>query len=210
MYEHIFILLHYQIMTLTTGKRYFIAIIPPEPVLTEIKEMKEDMALRFGSSKALQSPAHITLIVPFEKDLDEDELAGKLKSFAIQEMPFKLKLNGFSCFPNRRFPVLFVKPEPNESLAHMQHALDESLFTDRIISSKMPFAFTPHITIGYRDLTPANFKQAWAEFEYKEYSREVLIKSLFLLKWNFYFARWDIIQEHKFGAEQLSLINTDI
>jgi len=197
-------------MTLTNSKRYFIAIIPPDPVLTEIKEMKEDMALRFGSSKALQSPAHITLVVPFEKELDEDELAEKLKSFAMQEMPFKLRLNGFSCFPNRRFPVLFVKPEPNESLIHMQSALDESLFTDRIISTKMPFSFTPHITIAYRDLTPANFKKAWIEFKTKEYLREELIKSLFLLKWNFYFNRWDIIQEHKFGAEQLLLIDTDM
>ena len=193
-------------MTVNSIKRYFIAVIPPEPILSEVKAIKEDIALRFGSSKALQSPAHITLVVPFEKDVEEEELAVKLRAFSSQEMPFHLSLNGYACFPNRRFPVLYIKPEKNESLRLMQAAIEDSLFTDGIITSKMPLDFTPHLTIGYRDLTPSNFKKAWPELEHKEYKRDFEVRSLFLLKWNFYFNRWDIIQEHKFGAEQLALL----
>ena len=45
---------------------FFIGIIPHTEILDEVQEFKHYCKTRFDSSKALNSPAHITLIPPFK------------------------------------------------------------------------------------------------------------------------------------------------
>ena len=45
-------------------------------------------------------------------------------------------------------------------------------------------AFTPHITVAFRDLSRDNFKQGWAEFQHKPFAAEFTVSTLTLLRHN--------------------------
>lgn len=53
---------------------YFLAVIPPEPVFSEVMAFKKEMSERFSSSRALKSPPHITLLPPVQGNEDFEEL----------------------------------------------------------------------------------------------------------------------------------------
>ena len=52
---------------------YFIAIIPPEEIATEITSFKQEMANIYNSKKALRVMPHITLKAPFTVVSNRDE-----------------------------------------------------------------------------------------------------------------------------------------
>lgn len=87
-------------------KLYFIALIPPSEVEGRIHSLKQEMSRRFGASKALRLPAHITVQIPFWfREQEELSLLQILENFAQEMQPFKVELSGFGSFPPR---VLFV------------------------------------------------------------------------------------------------------
>ena len=53
-------------MKISAIDRYFIALIPPEPLFTQIHQLKIYCSEAFGSKAALRSPPHLTLHMPFE------------------------------------------------------------------------------------------------------------------------------------------------
>ena len=55
-------------------KLYFIALVPPEPIFTEVEELKNYFSQHFESSAALKSPPHITLHMPFRLKDDKEIL----------------------------------------------------------------------------------------------------------------------------------------
>ena len=56
------------------ASRYFIAIIPPSPILEEVQEIKNYFKDKYESRAALNSPPHITLHMPFFWKIDEEDL----------------------------------------------------------------------------------------------------------------------------------------
>lgn len=164
-------------------KKYFLAIVIPEPFQTEIMGLKQYVSDNFKSKGALRSPAHITLHMPFEwKEEKEEDLIQKLKMFTFNE-PFSIQLKNFSSFPPR---VIFVDVVPNNALNEFQKALvthakqNLHLFNQ---SNDMR-GFHPHVTIAFRDLKKATFLQAWEHFKDKEFNASFNLKSFFLLKQN--------------------------
>ena len=158
--------------------KYFIGIIPPEPIASEIYKIKEDVRDQYKSKGSLNSPTHITLHMPFEWE-KEERLVNTLKKFEFT--PFEIELNNFGCFEPR---VIFVDVKKNEALRDMQGKLmsfckrELNLFNadygDR--------AFHPHVTIAFRDLKKPQFNEAWKEFENKEYSATFECSKISLLK----------------------------
>ena len=51
---------------------YYIALLPPENIRQEVTALKEHAAEAFHSSKALNSPPHITLIPPFRIEISRE------------------------------------------------------------------------------------------------------------------------------------------
>lgn len=173
--------------------KYFIAIVPSSPIQEEVMEMKVHFKEAYKSKGALNSPAHITLHMPFEwKSAKEDKLAEELKQFAMKEKSVEIALDGFGSFPPR---VIFVKPETSEALSKLQKNL--STFCRRELqlfnSDYQDRPFHPHMTIGFRDLKPLEFTRAWDEFRLKPYRKSFVCNQLALLKHDG--REWKVIHE---------------
>lgn len=57
-------------------------------------------------------------------------------------------------------------------------------------------SFTPHMTVGFRDLTPENFRLAWAEFQHRPLALEWMATHLTLLQHDG--QRWTVANKFPF------------
>lgn len=157
--------------------KYFIAIVPPEPIASEICDIKRYFE-KYRSKASLNSPAHITLHMPFEYD-KEQNLVDTLKKFEFD--PFEIELKDFGCFEPR---VIFIDLVKNENLREMQSKLmvfcrkELKLFN----ADYEDRAFHPHVTVAFRDLRKPMFFEAWKEFKDKPYAAKFQCSSISLLK----------------------------
>jgi len=96
---------------------------------------------------------------------------------------FKQELKNFGAFHNRQ-PVIFVKPVMNESLRQLQKEVIQNFIDAYSLGqvAKSEIEFNPHITIAYRDLHPAMFKQAWSEYHLKKYAATFEVNNFHLLQ----------------------------
>ena len=174
---------------------YFIALIPHQELREQIKALKEEMKERFNAARALRSPAHITLQMPFRRsEEDEPYLIDTLQEFAVGQKKFMVKLSGFDCFSPR---VIFVKVIEHEPIIAVHAQLKQFLtdkmdFKEKVITQYIH----PHMTLASRDLSVAAFHSAWQEFERREFEASFISRSLFLLKHNGNF--WEIYREFLF------------
>ncbi len=158
--------------------RYFIALIPPEPIAGEIYKLKEYFRDRYNTKASLNSPTHITLHMPFEWD-DEEKLVKSLGKFQFQK--FDIELKDFGCFEPR---VIFVDVAKNAALEKMQKQLMTFCKTELNLfnAEYRDQPFHPHVTIAFRDLRKPMFHEAWKEFKDKRYSASFECTRLSLLK----------------------------
>ena len=84
--------------------KYFLAILPPEKIATEIVAFQKEIEDNFGAIHTQKTPPHITIIPPFEcapEKLSEltSMLALFLKEKATDDMI--IELNNFQRFESR-------------------------------------------------------------------------------------------------------------
>jgi len=174
---------------------YFIAILPPENIKSEIKAFKEKIRKEHDVKHALKLPAHITIQIPFRFDQeDEGILLESIRTFSNKAVPFKVELDGFGRFSKN---VIFVNVVEHQDFIKLHYQLQETLrsfipLKSHEISSKIH----PHLTIAVRDLKRSNFLPIWNEFEHKEYKNYFTARDLVLLKHNGH--HWDIIKSFEF------------
>ncbi|WP_347219235.1 2'-5' RNA ligase family protein [Chryseobacterium sp.] len=157
-------------------KMYFIAIYPPEKIIEDVKGFKRDLADSYGNLKALKNEAHITLFPPFSRELElEEDIHIAFQKINTSLSPFEIELNGFGSFANPKNPVIFVHPEDNTHLADLHNRVKQQF-------NFAKYSFTPHITVGYRDLTWENYLKAWEKYEDKEYKTKFLVDKILLLR----------------------------
>lgn len=175
---------------------YYLAILAPEEINKEVLKWKNFFKERFNCIKALNSPAHITLIPPFWMNNElETELADFLKEFCMGRKKFIIQLKDFSAFKQKVIYVDIVKNEKLEIL--------HKIFNDCILSlQKFPIKkdkniFQPHITIATRDLYKKDFKEAWEIFFKKKYETEWVATGISLLMHNK--KNWEVISTSQFS-----------
>lgn len=160
--------------------KYFIAIVLPEPVLTEAENIKWELYHKYGLKGALRSPAHITLHRPFQfKRAKESVLIETLKRFHFQS--FELELNGFDCFEPR---VVFINVEPSPPLTdlHQQLTSFAKLELQLFNEAEDLRGFHPHVTLAFRDLKKNDFTQVFSHFNDKSFSARFPVNQLAVLK----------------------------
>lgn len=173
-------------------KMYFIAIYPDQKIIDEIRIFKEDLAQNFANSKALTNDAHITLAPPFSREIElEEDIHLAFQKINTNIAPFEINLNGFGSFPNPKNPVLYIKPEENEYLKQLYLNVKEKFSFERDL-------FSPHVTVGYRDLTFENFLKAWEIYKDKNYKTKFLVDKISLLRHD---GKWVPINEKKLSQE---------
>lgn len=173
-------------------KMYFIAIYPDQKIIDEVRVFKEDLALNFENSKALNNDAHITLFPPFEREIElEEDILIAFQKINTNIQPFEITLNGFGSFPNPKNPVLFIHPEENENLKQLYFNVIEKFSFGK-------YSFNPHMTVGFRNLTYDKFLKAWEIYKDKNYKTKFIVDKILLLRHD---GKWIPIDEKKLSQE---------
>lgn len=162
--------------------RYFLAIIPPEPVFSEVQQLKNYFKENYNSKASLNSPPHITLHMPFAwKNKKEKHLLERLAHFATTQHAFEISLENFKAFAPR---VIYLHVPDNPVLISFQKEMERfckrefQLFN----ANRLDHAYHPHLTLAFRDLKKDFFVKAWDDFKTRTYSANWLVQSFSLLQ----------------------------
>lgn len=175
------------------NKKYFIAIVLPEPIQSEIEMVKQELFEQFGLKGALRSPAHITLHRPFERKEEKERIIiDNLHKFEFGDA-FELELKNYNCFAPR---VIYVDVLKNELLVDLHKRLkyfaQENLKLLNEVEDMR--GFHPHATIAFRDLRKNKFEEVWMRFKERTYQASFEVKGFSLLRLE---SKWEEI--HFFG-----------
>lgn len=175
------------------SKLFFLAILPPLNIQRSATEIKHYFAEVYNSKAALKSPPHITLQPPFYWETDRlGELKTVLAEFTQQQAFIPIILDGFAVFKPRVIYIDVRKtPELLAAQKELMQQLELSLDIVHRASKTRPFA--PHMTVGFKDLTKANFYRAWDEFQHKSFNATFTASELTLLQFNG--KKWQIDSE---------------
>jgi len=183
-------------VTMANNELYFFAILPPFNIAGDVDEVKNEFAEKYDSSKALRSPAHITIIPPFfVNDEFEKSIEDKVQSFCKDCSSFNVKLNGFGQFNDK---VIFIEVEKNEELQVFYNAFSAFFTGMGFELTSMHKFFHPHVTVAFRDLTLKNFMKAWPSFQDREFKAAFSALGIHLLKHKD--DQWHVIKEFTFGS----------
>ncbi len=174
-----------------TNDRFFVALLPPQAIQDYANEVKQVFVDRYNSRAALKSPPHITLQPPFEwRTAAHSDLSETLSEFAAQCAPIPMMLSGFGAFAPRVVYINVIKSAALLTLqAALRHRLEASLGI--VNTSAETRSYVPHLTVGFRDLTPENFELAWAEFQSRPLELEFTATYLTLLQHDGHYWRVD-------------------
>lgn len=176
-------------------QKYFIALVPPEPLLSSIQEIKQSIFNDYGTKGALRSPGHITLHMPFSwEETKEEKLIAELSGFKFSPS-FKVQLKDYNCFEPR---VIFISARENAVLVSLQQQLV------RHVKQKLQLfnqsddmrGFHPHVTVAFRDLKKPVFYQLWKRYQNEHFEAEFECSSFCLLRHNG--QRWEVYREFGF------------
>jgi 2'-5' RNA ligase len=165
-----------------TQSRYFLALIPPPEIQAEATALKQYFRENYRSQAALKSPPHITLQAPFTwPDQERDRLFTTLDTFRSSAASIPVHLSGFGAFPPR---VIFLAVQHTSALMQLQAELSQYLAaTLGIVDARSrDRPFHPHLTVAFRDLKPAAFRQAWPEFEQRPADYRFTASAIALLR----------------------------
>lgn len=183
-------------MNIKQKQLYFIALLPPQNIQEILTKIKQEFTEKYQSKAALKSPPHLTLQPPFEWDKNEISLVEKhLTEFVRHQTQIPIILDGFAAFKPRVIYINVIKtPELLTIYQNLTTYLESSLnIVDQRSQNRV---FSPHITIGFRDLTKDNFHKAWLEFEHQPIHFEFMVAKFTLLIHNG--KCWQISKEFDF------------
>jgi len=159
---------------------WFIAILPPEDTTEEIRKIQHEIKNRFGPSRALRIPVHITLESPFRYgDTPSFTFGENLKKFFSTINSFPLELRNFGSF---RDDVIFIEVTPQLALLELHEKLSLFLRENNIATGDFHKAgYTPHVTIANRDVDPHTHHEIWKEFNTRKFYAKFDVDSVALL-----------------------------
>lgn len=161
---------------------YFIAVIPEEPVRTQVQELKEGAAELWGSKAALKSPPHITLHMPFQwRDDREEKLIEVMQSFDYSTDRFEIELHKFDFFEPR---VVYVGVKESPELRQLQKQLSTYVRRElKVLNADYKDrGFHPHMTIAFRDLKKSLFPKVMSHYQSQTFDCKFNYSGFTLLK----------------------------
>lgn len=177
-------------------QKYFLALLPPEPLLSKSTQIKEQLRDRHQVKYALKSPPHITVKMPFSyNEAKEDLLAEKLGEFLKDQAPLAISIAGIGTFGSR---VIFQQIISDELLWDFQSRLGVFCKRELLLTNELSDRnFHPHMTLAFKDLKPSKFSAVLETCKALQFSGNFLADKLFLLKR--LEGKWKICRELQFG-----------
>ena len=176
---------------------YFIALVPHQELIDEIREIKEEVKILSEAKSILKSPAHITLQKPFKRpDRLEPQIIKSLRNFSSGQKPFEVGLEGFDAFAPR---VIFIRVKDHNHIADLHAGLKKILATELTFTdAELMDDIHPHVTLTTRYLTGQGFNNTWPLFKEREFSASFRAKELCLLKHDG--QKWNIFYRFRFES----------
>ncbi|MCU0399676.1 MAG: 2'-5' RNA ligase family protein [Algoriphagus sp.] len=177
-------------------QKYFLALIPPDPILSESHEIKEEIQKKFGLKYALKSPPHITLKMPFlYNEAKEEQLTARLCEFLGTQMSFTVGISGIGTFGQRViFQRIVATPRLEEFQKSLKFFCKRHLFLADELSDRN---YHPHLTLAFKDLKPSMFEGVLKLAIAYQFEAVFNVDRIFLLKKSA--GRWQIQKELLFG-----------
>lgn len=184
-------------MSGTLKKRlYMFAIMPPGELTKRLESERQYFAGKYKCNAALKPPVHITIYAPFRDTEDLPERVKGMHEWAGTRQPLNIELRNFAWFENLRSPVLYVQVKRSEELVDLQLSFLASL--KKIIPGVVEMSgYTPHITIGYRDIPAESLPQIREEYATRAFEGDFDIRSIFL--WEHDSKKWNVVDEYLFS-----------
>lgn len=141
-------------------QKYFLAVVPPEPFLRKVEQLKLELKDQFGIKYALKSPAHITVKMPFSYDEHREKLLiEQLSSVVHPVRPFDLSVSRPKHFGNR---VIFLSVGESPDLRALQAELRSFCKKQlHLVEELSDRNYTPHMTVAFKDLKPGIFDSVY-------------------------------------------------
>lgn len=158
-----------------------IAILPPEPVFTEIRQEQESIAATWGPRHALRTPPHITIIPPLLLSSGEvGWLYGMAYALASSVDAFRMELKDYNSFKPR---VVYIHPKINAPLVDLFHLWHEALKVKmpHVLEKYPERPYQPHITLAHKDVTHAQFDKMWSHYATKHFQASFLVDRFHIL-----------------------------
>lgn len=172
-------------------RKYFVAIVLPEPCLSKVEAIKHDLYEQYGLKGALRCPAHITLHRPFVWDEHKEEhLIHTLKDFK-GGAPFGIHLHNFNFFAPR---VVYVDLKAQPELEAFHKKLVKHIKQNlRVFNEADDLrGFHPHVTVASRDLKKKEFNLLQERFSHAPFDGHFVAEAFSLLKLG---ARWQVLED---------------
>jgi len=185
---------------------YMIAIMPPEPLSSQIHKQRLDFALRYGFRRGLKPPVHITLVPPFKVPMTQvtafESDIKRLASWTQQQTPFRIVLDDFGFFdhPAQRSPVLFINVLKSARLNALYNDIKVQLADYPFIKPVLHSGYQPHATLGYRDLSRAVFPAIKADYTARHFNASFECTRIFL--WKHDAVNWQIHGSFRFASAE--------
>lgn len=138
-----------------------IVISPPNLIKEEVKNIKDDFKLKYGSYESAASQAHITLGHGILATNELNVFVELLKKSLLKVPSFDIYLRDFDFFEESR--TFFIGVEKSTELKFLQGLIADHLNAVKPSSLLKQEQFTPHMTIG-KGLSKQQFNQAFFEF----------------------------------------------
>jgi len=172
--------------------QYMFAIMPPTELAKRINTERQILSERYSCFKALKPPVHITLCNPFwTSDEVESEIL-RIQNWADYQKSVQIELKNFNFFPKPKNPVVYIDVMENSYLKELHKSFKKELkkYKHIVQDSK---GFTPHFTIGYRDVSPEIFPMVVKEYSKRFFSGSFLCDKIYFWKHNGKY--WQILNE---------------
>ncbi|TGE24546.1 2'-5' RNA ligase family protein [Hymenobacter aquaticus] len=175
---------------------FLVALLPPEPVFSEVWALKQEVHRLTGSRNAVKLPPHITLIPPLRRpEAFEAELRTALGEFARTQAPFTIGLRDFRWFDSR---TLFVHVAPAEAVRAFHAALTAWCAEHLPEVPRENRPFTPHMTLATRDLPASAVPGLKADFARRHYQATFEVRRLVLFRHDG--QQWQNVAEFELGT----------
>lgn len=155
---------------------FFVAILPPPQISTDIEEIRKQCSIDYQVYSALKPPVHITLIPPFKLNLAlENKLLATLEN-CRNFSPFEQKLHDYDGFP---FKVVFIKANKNTGITELHKSIKTNL---KPYLKENHGPINPHITIAYRDVEETVYKKIMEDYRKRHFRVHFEVNKFALLK----------------------------
>jgi 2'-5' RNA ligase len=175
------------------------AIMPPADLTAEIDKLRHEFSENFKCYKALKPPIHITLFPPFKADASIEKTVTQLQRWGKIQHSFIVELKDFNYFENKKAPVLYIDVIKSAELKALNTAFKKELNALLPLTREHNMdTFHPHITLGYRDVTPEMMPDIKRAYSQRKFRQEFTLDAICF--WKHDTKNWQTIQEIKLTA----------